>query len=54
MEYGMVRGIVKSKSLVPAEDAYVIEIRITQWSDDTLWENALISLRICRYSRNNY
>jgi HlyD family secretion protein len=26
MEYGMVRGIVKSKSLVPAEDAYVIEI----------------------------
>ena len=28
MEYGMVRGIVKSKSLVPAEDAYVIEIEL--------------------------
>jgi HlyD family secretion protein len=28
MEYGMVRGIVKSKSLVPAEDTYVIEIEL--------------------------
>jgi HlyD family secretion protein len=28
MEYGMVRGIVKSKSLVPAEDAYIIEIEL--------------------------
>ncbi|TAL66491.1 MAG: HlyD family efflux transporter periplasmic adaptor subunit [Bacteroidetes bacterium] len=26
MEYGMVRGIVKSKSLVPSADAYIIEI----------------------------
>lgn len=26
LEYGMVRGIVKSKSLVPSEDAYIIEI----------------------------
>ncbi|MBK7132512.1 MAG: HlyD family efflux transporter periplasmic adaptor subunit [Bacteroidales bacterium] len=26
LEYGMVRGVVKSKSLVPAEDAYIIEI----------------------------
>ncbi|MCJ7449570.1 MAG: HlyD family secretion protein [Bacteroidales bacterium] len=26
LEYGMVRGVVKSKSLVPASDAYVIEI----------------------------
>jgi len=26
LEYGMVRGIVKSKSLVPASDAYIIEI----------------------------
>jgi HlyD family secretion protein len=26
MEYGMVRGIVKSKSLVPSGDAYIIEI----------------------------
>jgi HlyD family secretion protein len=29
LEYGMVRGIVKSKSLVPSGDAYVIEITLT-------------------------
>jgi multidrug resistance efflux pump len=28
LEYGMVRGIVKSKSLVPSGDAYVIEISL--------------------------
>jgi len=28
LEYGMVRGIVKSKSLVPTGDAYVIEISL--------------------------
>ena len=28
MEYGMVRGIIKSKSLVPAGDSYVIEIEL--------------------------
>ena len=28
LEYGMVRGIVKSKSLVPSEDAYIIEIEL--------------------------
>jgi HlyD family secretion protein len=28
LEYGMVRGIVKSKSLVPSGDAYVIEIEL--------------------------
>jgi HlyD family secretion protein len=28
LQYGMVRGIVKSKSLVPAGDAYVIEIEL--------------------------
>lgn len=28
MEYGVVRGIVKSKSLVPSGDAYVIEIEL--------------------------
>jgi multidrug efflux pump subunit AcrA (membrane-fusion protein) len=26
LEYGMVRGVIKSKSLVPAADAYIIEI----------------------------
>ena len=26
LEYGMVRGVVKSKSLVPSGDAYIIEI----------------------------
>ena len=30
LEYGMVRGIVKSKSLVPSSDAYVIEIELPQ------------------------
>jgi HlyD family secretion protein len=30
LEYGMVRGVVKSKSLVPAEDAYVIEIELPE------------------------
>ncbi len=30
LEYGMVRGIVKSKSLVPSVDAYVIEIELPQ------------------------
>jgi HlyD family secretion protein len=30
LEYGMVRGIVKSKSLVPASDAYVIEIELPE------------------------
>jgi HlyD family secretion protein len=30
LEYGMVRGIVKSKSLVPAGDAYVIEIELPE------------------------
>lgn len=28
LEYGMVRGIVKSKSLVPAGDAYIIEVSL--------------------------
>ena len=28
LEYGMVRGIVKSKSLVPSGDSYVIEIEL--------------------------
>ena len=28
MEYGMVRGVVKSKSLVPSGDAYIIEISL--------------------------
>jgi HlyD family secretion protein len=30
LEYGMVRGIVKSKSLVPAGDAYIIEIELPE------------------------
>jgi len=30
LEYGMVRGIVKSKSLVPSGDAYIIEIELPQ------------------------
>ena len=30
LEYGMVRGVVKSKSLVPASDAYIIEIDLPQ------------------------
>jgi hypothetical protein len=30
LEYGMVRGIVKSKSLVPTGDAYVIEIELPE------------------------
>lgn len=30
LEYGMVRGIVKSKSMVPSGDAYVIEIELPQ------------------------
>jgi HlyD family secretion protein len=28
LEYGMVRGIVKSKSLVPSSDTYIIEIEL--------------------------
>ena len=28
LEYGMVRGVVKSKSLVPSGDAYIIEIEL--------------------------
>jgi len=28
LEYGMVRGVVRSKSLVPSGDAYVIEIEL--------------------------
>jgi HlyD family secretion protein len=28
LEYGMVRGIVKSKSLVPSSDIYIIEIEL--------------------------
>jgi hypothetical protein len=28
LEYGMVRGVVKSKSMVPSGDAYVIEIEL--------------------------
>jgi hypothetical protein len=30
LEYGMVRGIVRSKSLVPAGDAYIIELDLPQ------------------------
>ena len=30
LEYGMVRGVVKSKSLVPSGDAYIIEIELPQ------------------------
>jgi HlyD family secretion protein len=28
LEYGMVKGVVKSKSLVPSGDAYIIEIAL--------------------------
>jgi HlyD family secretion protein len=28
MEYGMLRGIIKSKSMVPSGDAYIIEIEL--------------------------
>jgi len=28
LEYGMIRGIVSSKSLVPASDAYIIEVSL--------------------------
>lgn len=30
LEYGMLRGVVKSKSLVPSGDAYIIEIELSQ------------------------
>jgi len=30
LEYGMVRGTIRSKSLVPSGDAYIIEISLTQ------------------------
>jgi multidrug resistance efflux pump len=30
LEYGMVRGVIKSKSLVPSGDAYIIEIDLPQ------------------------
>ncbi|MCX6325242.1 MAG: HlyD family efflux transporter periplasmic adaptor subunit [Bacteroidia bacterium] len=30
LEYGMVRGVVKSKSLVPSSDAYIIEIELPE------------------------
>jgi HlyD family secretion protein len=30
LEYGMVRGVVKSKSLVPAGDTYIIEIDLPE------------------------
>lgn len=30
LEYGMVRGIVKSKSMVPASDAYIIELDLPE------------------------
>jgi multidrug resistance efflux pump len=30
LEYGMVRGVVKSKSLVPASDAYIIDIDLPE------------------------
>lgn len=30
LEYGMLRGVVKSKSLVPSSDAYIIEIELPQ------------------------
>jgi multidrug efflux pump subunit AcrA (membrane-fusion protein) len=28
LEYGMVRGVIKSKSMVPSEDSYIIEIEL--------------------------
>ena len=43
----MVRGVVKSKSLVPAGDAYIIEIDLPAGLT-TFTEQNLISLRICR------
>jgi HlyD family secretion protein len=30
LEYGMVRGIVNTKSLVPSGDAYIIEVSLPQ------------------------
>jgi HlyD family secretion protein len=30
LEYGMIRGVVKSKSLVPAGDGYIIEIQLAE------------------------
>ncbi len=30
LEYGMVRGVIKSKSLVPSKDAYIIEIDLPE------------------------
>jgi HlyD family secretion protein len=40
LEYGMVRGIVKSKSLVPSGDAYIIEIDLPEGLT-TLYGNRL-------------
>ncbi len=40
LEYGMVRGVVKSKSLVPASDAYIIEIDLP-YGLTTLYGNNL-------------
>jgi multidrug resistance efflux pump len=40
LEYGMVRGIIKTKSLVPSGDAYVIEIELPDGLN-TLYERSL-------------
>lgn len=40
LEYGMIRGIVKSKSLVPAGDTYIIEINLPEGLT-TLYGNKL-------------
>jgi HlyD family secretion protein len=47
LEYGMVRGVVKSKSLVPASDAYIIEIDFPSGLT-TLYGKKLDFTRICR------
>jgi HlyD family secretion protein len=41
LEYGMVRGRVKSKSLVPSGDAYVIEVEFPEGLT-TLYKNKLV------------
>ena len=47
LEFGMVRGVIKSISLVPSRDAYIIEIDLPDGLT-TLYGMKLDFTRICR------
>ncbi len=54
LEYGMVRGIVRSKSLVPSGDSYVIEVVLPEGLTTLYGKRAGVHPEYAGNSRDTY